>query len=247
MTELCKVIIGDIHGEADKLRDLLALIREKEGDNLELYNLGDLIDRGPKSKEVIQICIEENIQGILGNHELWFKQVCSVGELDDYCYSNIMGGVYTVQSYGAERGIDGNEFRWKIPRAHQEYILSLPKFRTIECAGINYILVHTGVSLNNYEAVLEETKLKTIGDIEFVRYYSNRREDSFFWTGTISSMPERVAKFKNHIQVYGHTPIKIPKLGGHYIALDTGCGTCAPYLLSALVLKQDGTQNIISV
>jgi len=64
------VVFGDVHGDSVKLEKLVAEVRKRFGTEVDIYSLGDLIDRGPDSKGVLDICVREGIQGILGNHEL---------------------------------------------------------------------------------------------------------------------------------------------------------------------------------
>jgi len=47
------IVIGDIHGCDDELEDMLAEIRLEAGDRL--ISVGDLITKGPKSREVLEI------------------------------------------------------------------------------------------------------------------------------------------------------------------------------------------------
>lgn len=62
-------VISDIHGQFDALMEMLKLIEFTEDD--ELYVLGDVIDRGPKSVECIKwIMMQDNVLTLLGNHEL---------------------------------------------------------------------------------------------------------------------------------------------------------------------------------
>jgi len=58
-------IIGDIHGEFQKL---LALIEKLPKDS-KLIFVGDLIDRGLQSREIIAYIREHNHQVVRGNHE----------------------------------------------------------------------------------------------------------------------------------------------------------------------------------
>ena len=66
--------IGDIHGELEKLDELLALLTIEPGDKL--IFLGDYIDRGPDSPGVIERLIElrerHDCVFLLGNHESMF-------------------------------------------------------------------------------------------------------------------------------------------------------------------------------
>ena len=62
-------VISDIHGQYDALMKIIKQI-EFTGDD-ELYILGDVIDRGPKSMECIEwIMAQDNVLTLLGNHEL---------------------------------------------------------------------------------------------------------------------------------------------------------------------------------
>lgn len=60
-----KVIIGDIHGTFETLMALIAQLPEDS----ELIFCGDLVDRGPNSRKVINYVRENNWPCVLGNHE----------------------------------------------------------------------------------------------------------------------------------------------------------------------------------
>jgi hypothetical protein len=72
-------IIGDIHGHADELKELLEELEYCCADgcyrhaNRQVIFLGDFIDRGPKQREVLQIVIpmvqHEAALAVMGNHE----------------------------------------------------------------------------------------------------------------------------------------------------------------------------------
>lgn len=62
--------ISDVHGCFDQLRELLDVISPTDDD--EVWMLGDLIDRGPQSAEVLLWATNEapgNVHFLLGNHE----------------------------------------------------------------------------------------------------------------------------------------------------------------------------------
>ena len=66
-------VIGDIHGYADTFVALLGNLNLNSRDRVVL--LGDLVDRGPRSCEVIRIAREnEQIYSVLGNHEQMMLQ-----------------------------------------------------------------------------------------------------------------------------------------------------------------------------
>ena len=78
-------IIGDIHGHADKLEELLnnlGYLKLQEvymhPNNRKVVFLGDYIDRGPKIRETLHIvknmCDGGHAVAIMGNHE--FNAIC---------------------------------------------------------------------------------------------------------------------------------------------------------------------------
>lgn len=63
------LVIGDVHGCIDELRDLLTELKYRPGSD-RLYFIGDLINKGPSSIDVFQYVQSLNAVSILGNHEL---------------------------------------------------------------------------------------------------------------------------------------------------------------------------------
>ena len=65
-------VIGDIHGCFESLQSLLSQIPLKNDD--QLWCVGDLINRGPQSLQVLQWAKKNDswVQVVLGNHELHF-------------------------------------------------------------------------------------------------------------------------------------------------------------------------------
>jgi serine/threonine protein phosphatase 1 len=62
-----RIIIGDVHGHFDGLMLLLETIAPSRND--QIYFLGDLIDRGPKSADVVDFVRDNHYACVLGNHE----------------------------------------------------------------------------------------------------------------------------------------------------------------------------------
>ena len=62
-----RLFIGDVHGQYDGLMRLLALVAPTSTDRL--HFVGDLIDRGPKSAQVVEFVRRGNHICVLGNHE----------------------------------------------------------------------------------------------------------------------------------------------------------------------------------
>jgi len=103
-------VIGDVHGCFDELIELLKLI-EQDAKTLDagpktIVFLGDLMDRGPKSNEVLEYLSNFNPDYadtiyLMGNHEEVFVRVLSgsIGALTSWFG---FGGRECVRSYGVK-------------------------------------------------------------------------------------------------------------------------------------------------
>lgn len=126
--------VSDIHGCHKTFRNLLdrlALTRDDE-----LYLLGDFIDRGPGSKQVIDtvLALADDgycVSSLMGNHEYAFLRALSEASFYD-TWENGYGGKATMDSYDAGR----------IPEAHLEWIGNLSFYLSVE----DYFFVHAGLN-----------------------------------------------------------------------------------------------------
>ncbi len=149
--------IGDIHGHADLLDALLARIMrdsEKLGPlPTYLVLLGDLIDRGPQSAQVIERAMamaRDNplARFVKGNHEELFLMAAK-GDSCAASYFRRYGGTETLASYGLDPSeclaMDDEDIaRWMlshVPRAHVDFLDDFPDSVTIG----DYFFVHAGV------------------------------------------------------------------------------------------------------
>lgn len=64
-------VIGDVHGCYNTLKELVDKIKNKYH-NIKIFCVGDLVDRGNNSFEVIEFVVEEKIQCVIGNHDFMF-------------------------------------------------------------------------------------------------------------------------------------------------------------------------------
>jgi serine/threonine protein phosphatase 1 len=99
VTSCRRIFIGDVHGHYDGLMRLMEAIAPTSSD--QIYFLGDLIDRGPKSAEVVRFVRDNGYTCILGNHEQLLLEALPNGQvnqqtLQGWLYS---GGHATVASY----------------------------------------------------------------------------------------------------------------------------------------------------
>ncbi|NJL84776.1 MAG: serine/threonine protein phosphatase [Leptolyngbyaceae cyanobacterium SM1_1_3] len=128
-----RIFIGDVHGHYDGLMRLLEAIALEETDRL--YFVGDLIDRGPKSAQVVKFVRAHADGCVLGNHEQLLLEAFPKGKthvpaLQGWLYS---GGQSTLSSYGASIDQLLEDVQW---------IRSLPLFIDLN----NLWLVHAGVN-----------------------------------------------------------------------------------------------------
>lgn len=150
--------IGDIHGRADLLRRLHAMIAEDaaraaEREKVAVY-LGDYIDRGLESRAVIDLLIDAPPAGVKpvrlkGNHEamlLRFLEDASVGPA-----WIAYGGAETLFSYGVAPPSPADEadgfeaarraLAERLPERHRAFLAALPLAHRIG----DYFFVHAGI------------------------------------------------------------------------------------------------------
>lgn len=118
------IAIGDIHGCATALRTLIETIQPQADDTI--ISLGDLVDRGPDSKSVVDQMLELrdrcNFVLIKGNHEEMMLNVVKGQPPHEWLKH---GGVSTLDSYGFTGDLS------VVPQAHVVFMdQALPYFET---------------------------------------------------------------------------------------------------------------------
>ena len=67
------IVVGDIHGCYDELTDLLDKVKLGEDDRV--VSVGDLVTKGPKSKEVLELFMTDaRFTTVIGNHDLALRR-----------------------------------------------------------------------------------------------------------------------------------------------------------------------------
>jgi len=130
-----RIVIGDVHGHYDGLMTLLEAIAPSSDD--QVYFLGDLIDRGPKSAQVVEFVKRSSYQSLLGNHEQLMLDASLKGhngQVDPRAWQAWLysGGEATVASY-VDIGM--------MPYKHLEWMRSLPTYLDLG----DIWLAHAGV------------------------------------------------------------------------------------------------------
>jgi serine/threonine protein phosphatase 1 len=111
--------IGDIHGRNDLFTQIIGLIKAdhaaRGGAELTLILLGDLIDRGPESAQVVEGALQlrneiPDTRLLIGNHEECFLSALT-GDVRRLKYFMRIGGEATVRSYwGDDAGLAAASF-----------------------------------------------------------------------------------------------------------------------------------------
>ncbi|MDB5701093.1 MAG: metallophosphoesterase [Sphingomonadales bacterium] len=148
--------IGDIHGRLDCLDTLIARIDADDAARAPavttLVFLGDLMDRGPESRGVIERAIElaetRKAVFLMGNHEEILIYAWE-GDSRAAALCQRVGGRETLMSYGAHASdydtIDPDDFAMtlgeRVPSAH---IVFVRGFLDSYSSG-DYVFVHAGI------------------------------------------------------------------------------------------------------
>lgn len=185
--------IGDIHGCADKLRRLIDQL-DIDPDRDQLVFVGDYIDRGPASFEVVEYVLGlkttlRDVVFLKGNHEQMLEDYLSGPDKLTFL---INGGQATLDSYLRHRPSPQAPV---IPPRHQAFFRGLRLFYETE----NYIFVHAGLKP---KVPLDQQDPR---DMLWIR-------SRFIYSEADFGKPV----------VFGHTPFPEPLVQANKIGIDTG-------------------------
>jgi serine/threonine protein phosphatase 1 len=217
--------IGDVHGRADLIEDVFSRIDTDLESSSACHPvhvlLGDYVDRGPSSREVVDRLIgrgrSHDMVCLKGNHEsyaLEFLRNPSV--LRSWRH---LGGLETLISYGLEPSPDPDEaeelslaraLAAALPSAHKQFFGKLdPSF---SCG--DFFFAHAGVKPG-------------------VPLARQREEDLLWIRDDFLLCEEDFGK----VIVHGHTPVSEPDIHPNRINIDTGA--YATGRLTCLVIERD--------
>lgn len=207
------IFVGDVHGCADELGDLLDALKYAQGVDT-LVVVGDLVARGPDSGGAVRRAREAGAIGVRGNHDekvlLWWR---------------------AAQAHG--RGVADRKIRLsdrhrvavgQLMDPEFEWLDSLPLMKRF--AAHNIVVVHAGVDPRHAFEQQEAVNLLHIRSVD-----EHDRP-----TRTLDGRPwARVWSGPEHI-VFGHDARRALQLESFATGLDTGC--CYGRALTALVLEE---------
>ena len=185
--------IGDIHGSYDRLKTLMDKIPIDFSRDTLVF-IGDYIDRGPHSVEVVDYLMQlkNRVPGVIflkGNHEDMLDKFINGDDRFTYLLN---GGQQTLDSY-LTKPVQSDFY--PIPPDHMDFFKSLRLFYETE----EFIFVHAGL---RPRVPLESQKPQ---DLLWIR-------DKF--VSTKYDFGKRV--------IFGHTPLKKPLVEPNKIGIDTG-------------------------
>lgn len=207
--------IGDIHGYLDKLEEVMDQIVADGGPGAEVVFLGDLVDRGPDSKGVIDFVLNGLKQGrnwtiLNGNHDRMFRYFLEPSPRVDmrlrpdlYWLHERLGGRETLASYGLHFDAEARlseihaAARATVPKEHVTFLDNLPYLKQHDDVLFVHAGIRPGVSLD----------AQSVDDLCWIR-------DEFL--SHTAPHPWLI--------VHGHTPVEQPTHHGNRVSLDTGAG-----------------------
>jgi serine/threonine protein phosphatase 1 len=228
MSDLTYYAIGDVHGEIEKLDRLLGYIREDArllGAAHRIVFLGDLVDRGPDSRAVVECAMRLVLSGealaVRGNHEeLMLHAIANRESVGIYWWAE-NGGDETIASYMMANGVQ-DDFRDAIDDAHVYWLSTLPVMIQDEARGI--VFVHAGIDPWRFPNCSDEVKLWT-------------RSQTFYRS---RDWPDRDELRDITMIVHGHTPTVDfePEWQPRRINVDTGACFGGPLTAAVLAPEQ---------
>lgn len=215
--------IGDIHGQLDQLRAAHERVFRDGGRDALIVHVGDLIDRGPDSRGVIDHLMQGQDEGrpwvvLRGNHDRFLPRFLEdPGWIDPNLASGLswidhpgLGAESTLASYGLDAGMpDLHAAALRaVPRDHVRFLAGLPLSFLHPLALLVHAGLRPGVAL---DAQTEE-------DLVWIRkpFLESRADHGV-------------------LVVHGHTALDRPIHYGNRLNIDGGAGYDRP--LSAVVIE----------
>lgn len=197
-------IIGDVHGCYQTLLALVAQLPQ----HAKLVFVGDLIDRGPASKQVVDFVMKGGHDCVIGNHEemMNLSKEGLNGDAHQYFQWLVNGGVTTLASYTEEDG----RFDKATFEQHISWMANLPlslEYKDIKNDKGEHLLVSHSFAGNVWE--WNEERRTTMAKI--------------FRNNLLWGRPKHLHPIQGVYQVHGHTPLDSgPLIKSFYANIDTG-------------------------
>jgi len=219
-------VIGDIHGHLDKLKAAHERIFRDGGHDAVIAHVGDLIDRGPDSRGVVDYLMTGQAQGrpwtvTRGNHDRFLPQYLLQPDWVDpglnsklhWTLHSGLGAPETLRSYGVDTALPPDRMlaqaKRAVPADHVAYLASLPLYFLHPLGLVVHAGIRPGVDLQDQ---VEE-------DLVWIRQgFLNSRHDHGL------------------LVVHGHTAIQTATHYGNRLNVDGGAAYGRP--LCAVVIEK---------
>jgi len=195
VTEKRTFVVGDVHGCYHTLLDLVRSCSGKEEYNSDFIFLGDLNDKGPFSRQVIEFVKSNHYRCLLGNHEFLFFNNNGNPE-SPWVTRDLFGGKATMDSY---------EGYPEMLQDHLEWISGLPYYLEID----DYFLTH-GFGIPYW---------KRRKDPKYERALMSNRPQRMEYKKNWEKGFDQYDVFN----IFGHEAADELQRGPNYIGIDTGC------------------------
>jgi Calcineurin-like phosphoesterase len=176
-------VIGDVHGCFYTLKDLVSNIKVKYP-NIEIYCVGDLVDRGNFSYQVIEFIKAEKIKFTTGNHDLMFYHFV-------HHPGSEMGRIWIYN--GSEPTVNSYKDKVEEMHKHLELIIKAPLFFDLADCFIS----HAGIS-TYYKSRLPRKVLSNVEQVNKIMNENIMNDHGILWTrDSLMNLGK--------LQVVGHT------------------------------------------
>ena len=210
-------VIGDIHGCFHTLKDLVAKIRVKYP-NMEIYSVGDLVDRGNFSYDVIEFVKSEGIKFTPGNHDYMMYYFIKYP-------THEIGRPWTYNGYEPTLLSYNNHFD-KL-NEHLDFIFSSPLYYNLDDCFIS----HAGIS-RSMKYILPDDYQNDLSKMDEAIQSNINAESGILWT--------RDALLNiGKLQVVGHTIKKEVISSEKYNTVYIDTGAFLGNKLSAVIVEKN--------
>lgn len=210
-------VIGDIHGCFHTLKDLVVQIRVKYP-NTEIYSVGDLVDRGNFSYEVIEFVKSEGIKFTPGNHDYMMYYFIKYP-------THEIGRPWTYNGYEPTLLSYNNHFD-KL-NEHLDFIFSSPLYYNLDDCFIS----HAGIS-RSMKYILPDDYQNDLSKMDEAIQSNINAESGILWT--------RDALLNiGKLQVVGHTIKKEVISSEKYNTVYIDTGAFLGNKLSAVIVEKN--------
>jgi diadenosine tetraphosphatase ApaH/serine/threonine PP2A family protein phosphatase len=211
-------IIGDVHGCCDELEELLAHLGWRielrgQGDKRRadiitpgphrIIFVGDLVDRGPRSPDVLRIVMALVESGrahcVPGNHDDKFIR---------WLKGNPVKLTHGLEATTEQMATEPQSFHKSV----LQFLTQLPAYLRLD--GSNLIVAHAGITADLIGHTSERSRRFCLyGDTDG-KTDENGLSLRYNWAARYHGKP---------LVVYGHTPVAEPTSVNNTLCIDTGC------------------------